>query len=875
MNNRLIEISNNYNSVNDFIIDKEVKSIINDYRSNRFNSSNYKEVITAMVNTLKLSKKDTSLLIDLFSSPSILSISAYKKYLRYKGSFKWNYYRDKNNSLYDDLAIRMCTFLKHDTFEKMIAKYSEEIRNINYITGIFYDDILDLFNRYQEAYFEKDSTRLALIYSEIRDLIQKFNSKSKEKFISDYVDHNLDIIKNNFKCNNEVYSINNMSIDSYLDSCFSNSKYIDNLKLYIKNNFSIDVFDEELKEIMYNILKNKNKDNRELFNIHNYDLDNLIVTKNFNRLCSNYLKDLNELFDVLQVPYINYYIYHKNDSDKRYFSKKQLLFLETIIPIVRDARAHVVVSDDRLNFVSSSNILSIDEENELKRAERLNKSYKSFCNLVFSDYYKESSLKGKYINTSKEESNDNVIFNDSNYYLSNTNYLLNFELIAFILSNIDSSVISKLSLSDKDYLRLKKFLIDDGLLACSLTYMDDGNDISTLINNILNISDVKLSMNSLPTIFKKAELFNYVDDFTLSLLGSDVAYKIVFDVSFLVDGYVPEKIKERLLKANTLMLMSNYIKRSAIPYFDPIKLDGVSIERYNNNDSSILTSGIDSNTCFKLSAVDNDYMFYSVLNKNGMVAKIMENGEMIGRITAHRNGNCLLINSIRSNDNRYQANCFEDLVRNDKIIKLVKKFADTMIKLTTDSDLSIDYVVCNKAGILSSFEYDKLFPTVPECFFKNPIDTYNKDFIDFKDLFSDTNFLQQIPFNDSMSEAPFSTDYGNYPIVLISSRSGKMMERRFDISMSSADDIYERTNRVVTGKGKIPDDVISRLERIDAIDYFNKGLELSCYSRVDYTLLDTVYYEVSDNYYVLIDTNDNVISKSIDGCSDIKKLIYQ
>ena len=872
MNSRLIEISNNYTSVNDFIRDEEVKNIINDYRLNGINSNNYKEVITSLVNTLNLSFEDSNLLIDLFSTPSVLTVSSSKKYLRYKGALKWDFYRDKNNSLYDDLAIRICTFLKNDSFDKMILKYNSEIRDINYITGVSYDDILVLFKRYQDAYIKKDSTKLAIIYSDIRDLIQVFNSKSKEKFILDYVNNNLELIKDNFKCNNEAYSINNLlSIDSYLDISFNNSKYINNLKLYIENNFSISVFDDQLKEIMYDILKRNDKNNLEIFNIPNCSFRELKITRSYNRLCNNYSDDLNSKFTLEQVDLINKYIYSDNKKLlKVNFSKDQLSFLEKIIPIVRESKAYVMVSEKNLVFISN-NILSEEDSDYLKKKETLSKGYKNFCNLIFSDYFKECNLRNKYLNTNKSCSSANLLFNDSNYYLTNSDYLLEFDLVAFILSNIDINIISKLREENNSYLKLKKFLIDDGLLACSLAYKDSGEDIYNIINNVFSVTD--FNMNKLCSILKKAKLYKYIDDFTLSLLGEEVTSKIVFDVSFLVDGYNPVNIIDRINKANNLMLLASNITNSTIPYFDPIKIDHISLERYNNNDSSILTSGIDSNTCFKLSAIDNDYLFYSVLNKNGMVARIVDNGEMIGRITAHRNGNCLLINSIRSHDNRYQATCFEDLVRNDKIIELVKKFANTMIKLTTDTDLEIDYVVCNKAGILSSFEYDKYFPVVPDYFFKNPIDTYNEDFLEFEDLYCD--FLQQVPFYENRNEAPFSSDYGNYPIVLISSRNNRMIERRFDISSKSAAAIYERENKIFKGVGKLPNSIVRKIQRIDAINYYNKGLDILKYSRIDYSNIDIKSYEVSDYYYLLVDKNDKIIYKSINSLTDYKKVLLK
>lgn len=881
MSNVLNKLSEKFSSPIDFINDSEVKNIIEDYKKKRFKSDNYKEVIEAMINTMEIKNKEV--LIDLFASPSILTISSYKKFLRYLGQEEWDIYRNKHEKIYDNLSIRICTNLEHQSLEKTVDKFSYEIDLIEDVIGKSRESIISLFKSYQDSFNNRDILRQSSATSNIKNLIKEFNSKSREKFVIDYINNNINQIKDNFKCgiNKNNYSTNKIDINQFLNIVFNDDKLRNIFRIFIEDKFNYTVDNSELGEVISNILKGNDEDNFRFFNISESSyIQYLESTKAFNRLNKNYLSKIKDYFSISQIDEINRFLTtldnYERQNLKAKFTKRQLLLLEQIKPILQKAHASVCVNDNEFSFYSDTVILDQYLESEAKESLKRKNDYIGLCNLIRSSYYAQCRALSKFVNTSSVVVDiSDIPFTDDNYVLTNTDYLLNFQVLANILVDLDMEVIDKYFIEDNNYKSLKKLLIDDGLLSSILIYGEKSEIVTNIINNMKFINKGNLynnfNINRLKDIVRKAELFKFINDFTLSLLGEDVAEKIVYNFQFLQGDNTYDKIELRLRKAHDLMIRAESINKSAVPYFEPVRYSDVSLERYNNNDPEILTSGIDSNTCFKISANDNDYLFYSILNKNGMVARIKENDKMIGRITAHRLSNVLLINSVRSIDNNYRATSFEELERNDKMVEVVSRFAKKMIDITTNTDCPIDFVVSNKAGILGAPEYNDKFLLVSDYLFKNPIDCYSEDFLEFKNMYNDSSeqFLQQVPYCDNYFESPFTTDYGNYPIVLIAARENKLLNRRFDITVKSPDAIYERPKSNVCRGCELNDYQIRKLERIDSLNFINDGGKCEDFIRCDYLNCKIKAFEIGDDYYILVDENDNIIYKSIGGKSSV------
>ena len=762
----------------------EIDNILNQAPQSRFTNNKYRSIIEFIISKSKLPNQD--LLIDLFSNLSILSISSYRKFLDYKALDEWESYRNKNYRIYNNLFLRLNESLKAFGLNSTIKDFDSCIKTIEKNTDKTYQQIVILISEYYYFLKANDQFGLSNAASNLKSLIRIFNRNSKLSFINTYTDDNIEKIKDSFKINiNFNYgTTKRISLEQFYNIIINDNELRNIIKIYILEKFHYTADNDELLFIIKNILNDNDQKNLELFNIEaSTKLFLLKINKSFNRIKRNYITKINNYFDVSKINIINDYLQSDivtKQELKKNFTNEELLFLESLIPIVKEVNAVFINNNGLIDVISRNKILTNDERRELKKNEIQLNNYNGLKKIILKSYYLQCKAVKNIIEENKVMLNmNNITFTDDNYTLGNNEYLFNFNLIARIILGIDKDSLQQYSLNNNNYKQLKKLLIRDGLLACVLQDNDNETLITDIINNLpstlKNIPNLDASINNLNDIVSKTKLSIIIDEETVDLLGFD------------------EKIIERLNKAKDLMIRAKDIDKSAIPYFDPITINNVTLERYRNDDPNILTSGIDSNTCFKISANDNDYLFYSILNKNGMVAKFVTDNKMIGRITAHRLNNVLLINGIRTIENDYQATSLTKLQRNNTIIDLVIEFANTIIALTENSDCPIDFVASNKAGILESSDYDNKFTILPSHLFTNPIDCYNEDFEEFKNMYDNKKqYLQETPYYNGGGQAPFTTDFGHYPVVLIASRNGKFLERKMDISYNSPQAIYSR-----------------------------------------------------------------------------------
>lgn len=814
-----------------------------------------------------VSDKDKKTLQELLRSPSMLSIKSYKCYLRYKAEIAWENHQNANLDSYQNLSYKIMDYLKYYTAEEAIKIFSEDLKEVSMITKKDIDYIKSLIIKYKNAYLRDDIIALSEASSNIKSLVKEYNGKAKEYYIKTYIEANIDDIKKYFTCTQKNSRIADNETEEILDMLIGNSKIRNGIRTLVYKDFGVLLETEEIEELISNVIYNNEVDNYKKLRISTgYDMNLLNATRSFNRLNANFLDKFNKHFNVEQIDLLNQFL-HEDDKDKlkelySQFSNGDLRLLHTIRPIFKEANAVLSVEDDKFKFVSDRVLDSI-EQREYKSIYKENEKYQRLHNTIYKYFYASA----QYLDKIEEDSLDgSVLFTDDNYELINYSYLTNFEVYEKFIKGISADAINNLTYDDNSLIKLKKLLIDEGLIACFICGGEDISLLSDIVNNYQTIFKGNLlddcTINRLSCIIKKAELGRYLDDFTLALVGEEVAEKIVYNFQFLQGKNTPESILLRLKKADDLMVRAELVNKSAIPYFDPITYDNVTLNRYNNNDSKVLTSGIDSNTCFKICANDNDYLFYSLLNKNGMVVYFNENGKMCGRFTAHTRNNCLLINGLRSIECDYGINSLEQRQREDKIVELVKVFGNKIIELTTDSNCPIDFVVVNKSGILESNRYDNNFEMVDEQLFSQFVDTYNDDFEEFRHLYDGKEqLLQEVPYYRSGCKQPFTTDFGHYPLLMITKREGKNLNRMWDISTDTPDAVYERKpKKTICGKNRrlTPDELV-RVRKIHALDYYYSGGDPKDYIIPSYFKFAFEYIEIKEDEYTLV-TSEHIFT---------------
>ena len=841
----------------------------------------YSELIEAIV--LKrndINNEQKVELKSLLSTSPKLSIKAYKHYLRYNAEVEWE--KDKSNNKYRNLSKKITDELAIKPLDEFIYGNRELIETISKITDKDIEYLTYLFSGYISAIRGNNIDGISKFTGEIKGLVKEFNAKVKEEFIRNYINKNVFNIKKYYSINSKNSSLANTQSDRVIKVMLESDIIKNSIRMEIGKYFNTVMDIEELETFIRNVINGEDSKNYEMLNINYSPKFNLLqATKSFNRLNNNYLDVLRTLFSINQIDLINRFINEK-DLQKRkdmygLFTISQRNFLLQIIPIMSDFNCTIGIENSNFVFKTDDDILNHIEEREVKKQYKIIEQYNNISSYIFKCYFNVSRNISE-IDTSalNDNEDDVVLFTDDNYSLTDKGYLTCIDKWIEIVNGIDKEAIDYLINNKSEFSRLKNLLINDGLISCFLC--DDNSDVAILCNIINNFRFMKksldLSISNLSNIVKECYLCRNIDDFTCALLGTDVASKIVYNQQFLQDGNNPDNILLRLRKADDLMLRAERIDKSAVPYFEPLEYKGIKLIRYNNNNPKILTSGIDSNTCFKIDANDNDYLFYSVLNKNCCVLYFEEDGKLCGRITAHLKNNCLMINGIRNIDNEYTANSLEKKARNEKLLKLVEMFADKMIELSSNNNCPIDYVIANKSGILESSDYNTRYQLVDNRLFRQYIDVDNDDFNEFSHLYDNCSeqFLKQAPYYSNGMEEPFTTDFGHYSLVMIKSRDNKRLERMWDIAYDSPNDIYKRNDSINIKRENcyLSDKEIDIICRINALSYYYNGGNPNDYVFPNFLNQLFDYIEITDKNYLLM-SNSNTYECHIDsGFNDVK-----
>lgn len=768
---------------NELIIQDYIDKNIDD-----ISSEDYKLIVKTIFNKLGLETYTKS--IDLFSNEPKFSILTYKKILRTKYNSLWEQIKISNSRLYVDLLRNICESLSNKSLNEVLYEYKFQIEEISRFKSI--DELKTLLREYKENLSIKDKSLVSK--KALRDFFNDFVIKSKEEYIKDKIALELEKIQKDFISIHEDKEKYEMIKEEQFINLLFNSPYETNeLKKRIYELFGVELENNELKVLIHNYFDKNYVGNYQLLGIDMYMEGNVVSKLNrleeirkFNRLRDNYFNRIKITFDGRYDILIKVLNDYKNINNYILSKNERVLINEIYWTYVKSNSKFEVVDGELI--LRSNNPINEVEVIALKELETISNKYKSLENYI----RKFCASFSKEFGEIKEVKSTDLVFDDDNYVLNSGNYKINIKILFDLIKNINCEKVE--SYSEEDLNKIILILFNNGLLSTIYTLNND-IDLSTLINyfdvfNIKNVQDIDYEV-----LLKLMNVYSLADQFTLSILTPEVCEKIINNKQFLQSNTL-EDIKLRLEKAVDLVVRGSLINTSAVPYNIDINYKNVRIKRFNNDDPELLISGIDTNTCFKLSGNDNDFVFYTVLSKNGFALKILDSeNNLIGRVSAFRHSNVLFFNGVRIVENKRQLTTETiELYRN--IYDALVKYGEEVIEQTKDSDLPIDFVVCNKAGILESPLFDMSDKIVAPYLVENPLDMYNDDWKNFIHTYDETNkdYFQQVNKGETV---PFVTDYGSYPAILMTSRDGKFLERKWDIKYDDPESCYERPRKKV------------------------------------------------------------------------------
>lgn len=742
---------------------------------------------------------------DLLKPLPVITISSYRKIYEIEAEEQWKQLKSKNRDLFSSFFQRMYIQLETYGIEKVEKDYNNNLHIMAGVLGKDYDDIRSKIISLNYFLKSNDTKNIEKIKEDLKQYYKKFVILSKKRFVNEYVDDKLNSIKKYFSkiCSNKI--LKQMTENEFINVIKSRDNLYGKLLNGVNANFNINLSNLDFERMIISILNKQDEETYKILNIKKPEFyDDIKQMKSFRRLRANYVRKIREnikpeLYGICEK-YLNNPLENKNL--KSYFSQEQILFLNDIINLMKESKSIVDFNNDML-FLSEYKEFTKENKKELEKFNYDISIFNEIKKIIFDMYIREKETYNELYKIVEEDVNNkelsgDIIFNDSNFELTDFSYAFDEKIIKNFISKLEEE--SFLSLNNYEYMKLKDLLISDKLLAPMLYDNLNQAKLYELINNFHNIYSIidysLINKSNLDLIFKKLNVYKYANGKQINMLGLEVVEKIINSNQFMDVKVTDDDIKERLVKAEDLLNRAENVTLSTVPYID-VNKNGVYISRYLNNDPKILTSGIDTNSCFKLSANDNDFLYYTILNKNGFVIKFTnKDGKLLGKAIGIRRNNILEINGIRNSDNSNLITSKEQYTQYKNMLEAFDLYASKIIEETKDTNTPIDFVVSNKAGLLESSEFNDRYEILGSHLFDNPIDTTNDDWYKFVHTYDGCkkNYLQQASDNTI-----FTTDFGHYPVVMIKKRDGKNLERLFDISYDDPEAIYERPD----SRGKV------------------------------------------------------------------------
>lgn len=747
----------------------------------------------------------------------------------------WEEYRKENANYFDNVFGKICSEIRNsDSIESLfdnseLLYFMKDTLGKNY--NILYKAIVEYFN----IYHSNDNNKIEKLLPS-KDIISKMSSlyisKSKENYK---------------KLNKGVY----------------------NIKRYFSLNENNSLVKKRLEYLQ----------RKQLFQDYYYSNDKNVLDF-INHLELKYSNDLNieSISDM-----IKYFIicecnkYHEIcDMPKDY--NEYIRYLNANKLIKRLKLGYIKYSDNELN--NYRDIISIDENNNYFYSGR------TFNNLEiekYKEYYKNERLfekiKKDIINEAyKIDLNNNydnkiimqvireLPINDE-YFIFNNDYALkefSFDKIINILKQLKSGFSSKNILSDECYEVLYNLFVNYSLiwimLINSTHFLNIINNVDTinLIKNIDRVTDFISNKNDLS--FTKLMEINKVisvsDSKTIAILGKEIIEKLCSN-----KRYTNNNEKEIVQIAKDLYCQMIKKNERTVPYING-NYNGYNYFMYDSQDETLLISGINTDSCFRVNSINNDFMHYCALDKNGFIIKIVnEEGDFIARASGFRNGNCVFINQLRTIYDIAGLSC-DNKFDNEKneIINTFKKACSDIVSISQnnlDEEIKIDYVFVTKSYILDK-EISNVSSEVCSYIGTTPMDMASLDWMKFVD---NTKNLKEV--DDII---PFTTDYGEYPLICVASSHDINNLKKEDIIKCDVSPLYNRMrNKIIVSKN-VSEDLLKKINKIKALkmDYSKK--KFFPQKNVDNYLLF-----IGDNWFIIFDGINIVDSCLLSFDLDAKK----
>lgn len=767
-------------------------------------------------------------------------------------------FKENNSSIFQNMAKKIINSLKDIELTDNINDFAKEIRKNTYLDNVLYimlDNNFDTYNSIIDRFYDY------LKYS----TYDKYNAKKilydyTNSFTSLYIDNkyneynnNFDkLIMKNFKPKEKIiYSKRKEYGECYLKKLklklFVRALTDPNKESYIpyfKDNYPIN----KIKEKYLKLLANKDVDfdsilEHVLTPIINdrFDKENCLNKLGIKKpkdadIYIKYLKDINTItelnlkIETLRSLYNNQEVLMIMNSicyhDKLSFKVKQSTqnLINKYQDIVSNLNGEIYIDKNTYKFIYKDNIdiYNIDEIIEYHNYieildEIITKTY-NYANRNISTEKIKNAFNHDYL---KALENEDFTFPITNKYYELKKRVLSIKDIENIFNGYDLLNYKKIDDDLKTFLIDKKNLIMvadgyyDGIVDNLGVIISKWDKIKEYVSNL----DLDINNINLINIENILTLINFDNNPLAKILDKSVI-KATYD-----DGYY--EVLDLNKRIEILMnLFRDSFKRvsSTIPYLDYVDND-YEIKVLDNYNQDMFKSI--KGSLYKVGAIGNDFLHYSILDKNGMQLGIYYNNNLVAKILGVRNGNTLYLNSLEgTKDTEYN--------------ELLRNFAMRLISITKDDTEPIEFVTIVNNNIYQSRNGLNIDTTLCPII-NNPI---NKVYMDYEEFGSNKSLL---------NPDDIYTNYEDNISTLLAS-NGVVDKNNF--KYYDADSKYLRKrNTVIKLSNNIGEEYLDKISSIMYLWQLENKDEVV--EDVSLSMMKTIY--LGDDFVLFITEKDNYI----------------
>ena len=712
---------------------------------------------------------------------------------------------------YNNIIDRFYSFTKYYSYNEYQSK-KEMYEYTNSFVNCYISNKVNEFNdSFEKIILNNFKPKENILYKKRKELGKEYLKSLKLKIlIRALVDNEKELYKNYFESNYDVYDIKN----DYIKYLAKNNVDYNSILEHVLIPLSNDRFD---KVNCLSKIGIKKPNNFDTYIRYTEDIRRItLLNSEIEKLKSNEYTVDEFILILNHVCYKNKLPFKVKINIKRK--------LEKLKKIIDEINGQIYIDKSALKFIynDSVDIYNMDEILEYKKyleilEKIINKTF-SFIILRMNDENIKNYFNKDY---TKVIDNFEYSFPITTKYYELRKRVFSLGDIEKIFNGYEISNFKKMNNKLKQLLFEKNNAVMvaegyyDGIVDNLGIIINKWNNIEKYVKE-LNINETNLTLISIETILR-------INNFEDNTIGNNINKKIIKNICD--DLYYEElNVDERISTLINLYKKGFSRIKSTIPYITYID-DAYKVEIIDTYNQESLMSFPDS--LYKVGAIGNDFLHYSILNKNGFSIIISKNEEIIARCLGVRNGNAIYLNYLEGICDEYYD-------------KLLRDFANKIIEETNDTDEPIQYVMIVNNNIYNSQTALRIDTTM--CPIVNyPINEKYSDFEHFKN-------------NNTL----FNSDklYTNYDDGITTLLANSCIVDKNNFKYYDADAKYFRKrNKVIKLSNNIGEEILNKIDAIiDLCREENvKGSEIN----VSLDMIDTIY--LGDDFVLFVTKRENVI----------------